>query len=99
MPKLQGTFSPKVYKRLKKSGYDFSTPSGLGKLEPELTGKKIHGLTKAQHKLRKQSTPTACPSILGRLGCSSRIPNVHGRLGASSIPQSSVFNRLGGGST
>ncbi|KAG8367475.1 hypothetical protein BUALT_Bualt16G0075900 [Buddleja alternifolia] len=52
--KLQGTFSPKVYKLLEKSGYNFSNPSGLGKLEPELTGEKIHGLTKAQHKLRKQ---------------------------------------------
>ncbi|KAG8363110.1 hypothetical protein BUALT_BualtUnG0003600 [Buddleja alternifolia] len=37
-----------------KSGYDFSNPSGLGKLKPELTAEKIHGLTKAQHKLRKQ---------------------------------------------
>ncbi|KAG8369055.1 hypothetical protein BUALT_Bualt15G0110500 [Buddleja alternifolia] len=52
--KLQGTFSPKVYKLLEKSGYNFSNPSGLEKLEPELTGEKIHGLTKAQHKLRKQ---------------------------------------------
>ncbi|KAG8386644.1 hypothetical protein BUALT_Bualt03G0170100 [Buddleja alternifolia] len=52
--KLQGTFSPKVYKLLENSGYDLSNPSGLGKLEPELTGEKIHGLTKAQHKLRKQ---------------------------------------------
>ncbi|KAG8383737.1 hypothetical protein BUALT_Bualt04G0045000 [Buddleja alternifolia] len=52
--KLQGTFSPKVYKLLEKSRYDFSNPSGLGKLEPELTGEKIHGLTKAQHKLRKK---------------------------------------------
>ncbi|KAG8379494.1 hypothetical protein BUALT_Bualt07G0094300 [Buddleja alternifolia] len=154
--KLQRTFSPKVYKLLKKSGYDFSNPSGLGKLEPELTGEKIHGLTKAQHKLRKQgyqvdqpktglgfalaepvrirvtkkekcvnvqhisiegdgkekkpsddrvsvfdrlSTPTARPSVFGRLGSSIRIPNVQDRLGASSIPQSFIFNRLGGGST
>ncbi|KAG8382736.1 hypothetical protein BUALT_Bualt05G0108300 [Buddleja alternifolia] len=52
--KLQETFSPKVYKLLEKSGYDFSNPSGLGKLELKLTGEKIHGLTKAQHKLRKQ---------------------------------------------
>ncbi|KAG8388069.1 hypothetical protein BUALT_Bualt02G0086800 [Buddleja alternifolia] len=154
--KLQGTFSPKVYKLLEKSGYDFSNPSGLGKLETELTGEKIYGLTKAQHKLRKQGyhvdqsktglgfvpveqvrirvtkkekcvnvqhisvegdgngkklsdnhvsvfdrlgTPTARPSIFGRLGSSSRIPNIHDRLGVSSIPQSSVFNRLGGVST
>ncbi|KAG8372666.1 hypothetical protein BUALT_Bualt12G0090400 [Buddleja alternifolia] len=154
--KLQGTFFPKVYKLLEKSGYDFSNPSGLGKLEPELTGEKILGLTKAQHRLRKQGyhvdqpktglgftpvesvrirvtkkekcvnvqhisvegdgngkkpgdnrvsvfdqlgTPTARPSVSGRLGSSSRIPNIYDRLGARSIPQSSVFNRLGGGST
>ncbi|KAG8377330.1 hypothetical protein BUALT_Bualt08G0022000 [Buddleja alternifolia] len=154
--RLQGTFSPKVYKLLKKSGYDFSNSSGLGKLEPELTGEKIHGLTKAQHKLRKQGchmdqpktglgftpvepgrirvtrkekcinvqhisvegdgkgnkpsdnhvcafdrlgAPTARPFVFGRIGSSSRIPNIHYRLGASSIPQSSVFNQLGGGST
>ncbi|KAG8369295.1 hypothetical protein BUALT_Bualt15G0136500 [Buddleja alternifolia] len=125
-------------------------------MEPELTREKIHGLTKALHKLRKQgyqvdqpktglgftpvepvrirvtkkekcvnvqhifvegdgkekkpsdnrvsvfdrlSTPTARSSIFGRLGSSSRIPNVQDRLDVSSIPQSSVFNRLGGGST
>ncbi|KAG8375879.1 hypothetical protein BUALT_Bualt09G0005000 [Buddleja alternifolia] len=154
--KLHKTFSPKVYKLLEKFGYDFSSPSGLGKFEPRLTGENIHGLTKAQHKLRKQgyhvdqpktglgfalaelvricvtkkeksvnvqhisvegdgngkkpsdnrvsifdrlSTSTARPSIFGRLGSSSRIPNIHDRLGPSSIPQSSVFNRLGGGCT
>ncbi|KAG8376010.1 hypothetical protein BUALT_Bualt09G0018500 [Buddleja alternifolia] len=154
--KLQGTFSPKVYKLLEKSRYDFSNPSGLGKLELELTGEKIHGLTKAQHRLRKQgyqvdqlktglgfalakpvrirvtkkekcvnvqhisiesngkekkpsddrvsvfdrlSTPIARPSVFERLGSSGRIPDVQDRLGASSIPQSVVFNRLGGGST
>ncbi|KAG8375880.1 hypothetical protein BUALT_Bualt09G0005100 [Buddleja alternifolia] len=154
--KLQGTFSPKVYKLLEKSGYDFSNPSNLGKLEPELTGEKIHGLTKAQHKLRKQgyhvdqpktglgfalaelvkifvtkkekcinvqhisvegdgkrkkpsdnrvsifdrlNTRTAHPSIFGKLDSSNQIPNIHDRPGASSTPQSSVFNRLGGGST
>ncbi|KAG8369297.1 hypothetical protein BUALT_Bualt15G0136700 [Buddleja alternifolia] len=61
--KLQGTFSPKVYKLLQKSGYNFSNPSGLGKLEPELTGEKIHGLIKAQHKLRKQGYHVDQPKI------------------------------------
>ncbi|KAG8375938.1 hypothetical protein BUALT_Bualt09G0011000 [Buddleja alternifolia] len=154
--KLQGTFSHKFYKLLENSRYDFSNPSSLGKLELELAGEKIHGLTKAQHKLRKQgyhldqpktglgfalaepvrirvtkkencinvqhisvegdgkgknpsdnrvfvfdrlSTPTARPSVFGRFGSSSRIPNVQDRLGASNTPQSYVFNRLGGGST
>ncbi|KAG8379389.1 hypothetical protein BUALT_Bualt07G0083500 [Buddleja alternifolia] len=145
-----------VVEHIPQSGCDFSNPLGPGKLEPELTGEKIHGLTKAQHKLRKQgyqvdqpktglgfalaepvrirvtkkekcvdvqhisiegdekgkkpsddrvsvfdrlSTRTARPSVFGRLSSSSRIPNVQDRFGASSIPQSSIFNRLGGGST
>ncbi|KAL0437643.1 UNVERIFIED_CONTAM: hypothetical protein Sradi_0472200 [Sesamum radiatum] len=37
-----------------KSGYDFFAPSRLNKLNPELTREKIHRLTKAQNKLRKQ---------------------------------------------
>ncbi|KAL0303463.1 UNVERIFIED_CONTAM: hypothetical protein Sradi_6214400 [Sesamum radiatum] len=52
---MQGAFSQKAYHLLAKSGYDFSAPSRLNKLNPELTGEKIYGLTKAQHKLRKQS--------------------------------------------
>ncbi|KAG8366890.1 hypothetical protein BUALT_Bualt16G0015000 [Buddleja alternifolia] len=51
---IQGTFNPKAYKLLEKSSYDFSNPLSLDKLEPELTGGKIYGLTKAHHKLRKQ---------------------------------------------
>ncbi|KAG8375920.1 hypothetical protein BUALT_Bualt09G0009200 [Buddleja alternifolia] len=95
--------SPKVYKILEKSGYDFSNPSSLGKLEPELTGEKIHegdGKGKKPSDNRVSifdwlSTPIARPSVFGRLGSSSRIPNVHDRLSASSIPQSPVFNLLG----
>ncbi|KAL0345464.1 UNVERIFIED_CONTAM: Transposon Tf2-12 polyprotein [Sesamum radiatum] len=51
---MHGAFSKKAYHLLAKSEYDFSAPSRLNKLNPELTGEKIHGLTKAQHKLRKQ---------------------------------------------
>ncbi|KAL0420211.1 UNVERIFIED_CONTAM: hypothetical protein Slati_3044000 [Sesamum latifolium] len=51
---MQGAFSHKAYHLLAKSGYDFSAPSRLNKLNPKLIGEKIHGLTKAQHKLRKQ---------------------------------------------
>ncbi|KAL0361042.1 UNVERIFIED_CONTAM: hypothetical protein Sradi_3788700 [Sesamum radiatum] len=51
---IQGAFSQKAYHLLAKSGYDCSKPSRLNKLNPELTGEKIHVLTKAQHKLRKQ---------------------------------------------
>ncbi|KAG8374733.1 hypothetical protein BUALT_Bualt10G0026600 [Buddleja alternifolia] len=61
--KLQGTFGPRVYKLLEKSGYDFSNPSGLSQLEAEVTGEKIHGLTKAQHKLRRQGYHVDQPKI------------------------------------
>ncbi|KAG8381076.1 hypothetical protein BUALT_Bualt06G0084500 [Buddleja alternifolia] len=104
---IKRLLSPKVYKLLEKSGYNFSNPSGLGKLEPELTGEKIHegdgkGKKPSDNRVSvfdRLSTPTARPSVFGRLGSSSRIPNVQDRLGASSISQSSIFNRLGGGST
>ncbi|KAL0404227.1 UNVERIFIED_CONTAM: hypothetical protein Sradi_2063500 [Sesamum radiatum] len=51
---IPGAFSSKAYHLLAKSGYDFFAPSRLGKLNPELTGEKIYGLTEAQHKLRRQ---------------------------------------------
>ncbi|KAL0411033.1 UNVERIFIED_CONTAM: hypothetical protein Slati_3693000 [Sesamum latifolium] len=51
---MPGAFSSKAYHLLKKSRYDFSTPSRLGKLNPELTDEKIYGLTEVQHELRKQ---------------------------------------------
>ncbi|PIN26241.1 hypothetical protein CDL12_01008 [Handroanthus impetiginosus] len=41
------------YKLLEKSGFDFASPPSLGKLQPELTGEKIHGLTEKQQELRK----------------------------------------------
>ncbi|KAL0459158.1 UNVERIFIED_CONTAM: hypothetical protein Slati_0543000 [Sesamum latifolium] len=44
----------KPYHLLAKSGYDFFAPPRFGKLNPELTGGKIHGLTEAQHELRRQ---------------------------------------------
>ncbi|KAG8384082.1 hypothetical protein BUALT_Bualt04G0081000 [Buddleja alternifolia] len=109
-PKL-GTFNPKAYKLLEKSGYDFINPSDLEKLEPELTGEKIHGLKKAQHKLRKHGyhhIPTRSDDkgkqlsgnrvcLFDRLGTSTTPTSFFKRLGVSSRPQSSVFNRLGGG--
>ncbi|KAL0408449.1 UNVERIFIED_CONTAM: hypothetical protein Sradi_1779300 [Sesamum radiatum] len=51
---MPGAFSSKAYHLLAKLGYDFFAPSRLGKLNPELTGEKIYGLTEAQHKLRRQ---------------------------------------------
>ncbi|PIN05644.1 hypothetical protein CDL12_21814 [Handroanthus impetiginosus] len=49
---FKGVFDPKSYKLLEKSGFDFASPPSLGKLQPELTGKKIHGLTGKQQELR-----------------------------------------------
>ncbi|KAG8387786.1 hypothetical protein BUALT_Bualt02G0057400 [Buddleja alternifolia] len=99
--KLQGTFSPKVYKLLEKSGYDFSNPSGLRKLEPELTGEKIHGLTKAQHKLRKQGYQVDQPKTglgfaLAEPPSDDRV-SVFDRL-STPIARPSVFGRLGSSS-
>ncbi|KAG8383497.1 hypothetical protein BUALT_Bualt04G0019400 [Buddleja alternifolia] len=77
--KLQGTFSPKVYKLLEKFGYDFSNPSGLGKLEPELTGKRIH---EGDGKGKKPNDNYV--SVFDRLGTPTTRPSVFGRLGSSS---------------
>ncbi|KAK4409412.1 hypothetical protein Sango_0014200 [Sesamum angolense] len=60
---MQGAFSQKAHHLLAKSRYDFSAPSRLNKLNPELTGEKIHGLTKAQHKLRNQDFCVVQPRI------------------------------------
>ncbi|KAG8362947.1 hypothetical protein BUALT_BualtUnG0020600 [Buddleja alternifolia] len=108
--KLQGTFSPKVYKLFEKSGYNFSNPSGLGKLEPELTGEKIQWIrvmkkekcVNVQHisvegdgKGKKPSDNRV--SVFDRLGTPTARPSVFGRLGSSSrIPN--VQDRLGASS-
>ncbi|KAL0458352.1 UNVERIFIED_CONTAM: hypothetical protein Slati_0462400 [Sesamum latifolium] len=55
--------SSKAYRLLAKSGYDFSTPSRLGKLNPELTGEKIYGLIEAQNELRRQGFRIDQPRI------------------------------------
>ncbi|KAH7861391.1 hypothetical protein Vadar_025523 [Vaccinium darrowii] len=47
-------FNPKAYKLLANSGYDFNNPAPLGELSPEITGEKIHSLSKAQKELRRQ---------------------------------------------
>ncbi|KAL0383117.1 UNVERIFIED_CONTAM: hypothetical protein Scaly_0599000 [Sesamum calycinum] len=60
---VQGVFSQKTYHLLAKSGYNFSAPSRLNKLNPKLIGEKIHELTKAQHKLRKQDFRVDQPCI------------------------------------
>ncbi|KAK4708276.1 hypothetical protein R3W88_029201 [Solanum pinnatisectum] len=61
--KIKGNFDQKVFTLLEKSGYDFSNPEKLGELRDEVTGEKIHGLTKSQMKLRKQGYHVATPKF------------------------------------
>ncbi|KAH7859340.1 hypothetical protein Vadar_011713 [Vaccinium darrowii] len=59
-------FDPKAYKLLVNSGYDFNNPAPLGELSPEITGEKVHGLSKAQEELRRQGHKVSSPkTILG----------------------------------
>ena len=44
-------FNPKAYRLLAKVGYDFSKQGDLGKLIPEVTREKVHGLNKTQRKM------------------------------------------------
>ena len=44
-------FDPKAYKLFAKASYDFSKQGDLGKLIPEVTGEKVHGLRKTQRKM------------------------------------------------
>ncbi|KAG5561084.1 hypothetical protein RHGRI_004186 [Rhododendron griersonianum] len=54
-------FDPKAYKLLANTGYDFNNPTPLGELSPELTGEKVHGLSKAQEELRLQGYRVSPP--------------------------------------
>ena len=47
-------FNPKAYKLFVKAGYSPQEPSPLGKLLPEVTGKKLHGLTPTQCMLKQK---------------------------------------------
>ncbi|PIN20262.1 hypothetical protein CDL12_07045 [Handroanthus impetiginosus] len=51
---FKGVFDLKSYKFLEKSGFDFASPPNLGKLQPELTVKKIHGVVEKQQEYVKQ---------------------------------------------
>ncbi|KAF3616618.1 hypothetical protein T459_19150 [Capsicum annuum] len=61
--KIKGQFGEKSFTLLEKLGYDFSNPTRLGELKDEVTGEKIHGLTEAQMKLRKQGHYVATPKF------------------------------------
>ncbi|PIN11097.1 hypothetical protein CDL12_16308 [Handroanthus impetiginosus] len=60
---FKGVFDPKSYKLLEKSSFDFASPPSLVKLQPELTGKKIHGLIEKQQELRKQGFYVKQPKV------------------------------------
>ena len=44
-------FDPMAYRLLARVGYDFSQQGDLGKLILEVTGEKVHGLSKTQSKM------------------------------------------------
>ncbi|KAG5621483.1 hypothetical protein H5410_006701, partial [Solanum commersonii] len=60
---IKGNFDQKVFTLFEKSGYNFSNPTKLGELTEELTGEKIHGITKSQMRLRKQRYYVATPKF------------------------------------
>ncbi|XP_075095445.1 uncharacterized protein LOC142173713 [Nicotiana tabacum] len=61
--KIKGLYDLKAFILLKKSGYDFSNPSRLGKLKDEVTGENIHSLNESQMKLRKQGHYVSTPKF------------------------------------
>ncbi|PHT72712.1 hypothetical protein T459_23497 [Capsicum annuum] len=61
--KIKGQFGDKAFTLLEKSVYNFSKPTRLGELKDEVTGEKIHGLTEAQIKLRKQGHYVTTPNF------------------------------------
>ena len=54
-------FNPKAYRLLAKAGYDFSKQGDLGKLIPEVTREKMHGLSKTQSKMRLEGYEIPIP--------------------------------------
>ena len=46
---------------ISKAGYDFSKQGDLGKLIPEVTGEKMHGLSKTQSKMRLEGNEIPIP--------------------------------------
>ncbi|WMV44439.1 hypothetical protein MTR67_037824 [Solanum verrucosum] len=60
---IKGNFDQKVFTLFEKSGYNFSNPSKVGELTEEVTGEKIHGLTKSQMRLREKGYYVATPKF------------------------------------
>ncbi|CAL2228165.1 unnamed protein product [Prunus armeniaca] len=47
-------FDPNAYKLMSKANYDFSLSSSLVELNPDVTGKRTHGLSETRKKLKEQ---------------------------------------------
>ena len=60
---IKGNFDQKVFTLFEKSGYYFSNPEKVEELKVDVTGEKIHGLTKSQMQLRKQGYHVATPKF------------------------------------
>ncbi|KAH0781663.1 hypothetical protein KY290_001261 [Solanum tuberosum] len=60
---IKGNFDQKVFTLFEKSGYNFSNLAKLGELTEEVTGEKIHGLTKSQMRLREKGYYVATPKF------------------------------------
>ncbi|KAH0643806.1 hypothetical protein KY290_033918 [Solanum tuberosum] len=90
--KVKGNFDRKVFTLFEKSGYNFSNPAKLKELRDEVTGEKIHGLTKSQmhfippdlHRKKEESKEGKTP----------RRTLVFERIGRLT-PRVSAFERLG----
>ena len=54
-------FDPKAYRLLAKAGYDVSKQGDVGKLIPEATGEKMHGLSKTQSKMQLEGYEIPIP--------------------------------------
>ena len=56
-------FDSKAFRLSAKVGYDFSKQGDLGKLIPEVTGEKTHGLNKTQSKMWLEGYEIPIPKI------------------------------------
>ncbi|KAG5586543.1 hypothetical protein H5410_046977 [Solanum commersonii] len=107
--KIKGNFDQNVFTLFEKSSYDFSNPVKLGELRDEVTGEKIHGLTKSQMQLRKKvKHRDELRSVFERIGRLTPRVSAFERLGRkderesskqvdgySTTSKTSVFHRLG----
>ncbi|KAH0696595.1 hypothetical protein KY285_013388 [Solanum tuberosum] len=57
------SFTLEPFKGNTQVGYNFSNPAKYGELTEEVTGEKIHGLTKSQMQLRKQGYYVVTPKF------------------------------------